>query len=100
LKKGRKGIEHMELVFKDAIRAHDEGVAARQEGAHDLWQEKLSEARSAMGEMDEIWIEEVVAEMPGGDEGEQEEVANEAFGEIWDKVDKLRSMVRKMSAIK
>ena len=100
LKKGRKGIVHMQAIFAEAVKAYDEGVLARREGAHDIYQEKLAEARSHKGEMDDVWVEEVVSAMPGRDENDREAVANEHFGEIWDDVDKLNSMVRKMSVMK
>ena len=99
-KRGRQGIAHMQALFKEAIRAHDEGVLARREGAHDIWQEKLSESRTHIAEVEDVWLDEVVRAMPGRDEGERDAVANEQFGEIWDEVDKLKSMVRKMSAVK
>ena len=67
-----------------------------QSGAHDLWQEKLAEARTLLGEVQDVWYGEIVPKMPGRDEGEKDAVANEHFGEIWDEVDKLESMVRKM----
>ena len=99
-RKGEKGIAAMNALFDKAVIANNEGLAARHGGAHELWQEKLSEARTYLAEIEEVWLTDVVAHMPGRDEGEKDAVANEHFGEIWDTVDKLKSMVRKMSAVK
>ena len=98
LRDGGKGIARMQALFKLAVKAHDEGVEAHAGGAHDVWQEKLAEARTHLEEIEETWLQEVVQSMPGGDEGTQDAVANEHFGEIWDTVYKLKAMVRKMSA--
>jgi hypothetical protein len=96
---GARGIERMREVFELAKQAYNEGVAAHRAGSHDVWQEKLSEARAHLQEMEETWITDVAGRMPGRDEGEQDAVANEQFGEIWDEVYKLKAMVRKMSSL-
>lgn len=99
-REARKGLARMKALFELAKGVHDEGVLAHRAGAHDLWQEKLSEARTHLEEIEEAWLEDVVAHMPGADEGEQDAVANEHFGEVWDDIYKLKAMVRKMSALR
>jgi hypothetical protein len=100
--KARKDAEaalaKMRAVLTEAKAIYDESVLARQGGAHDLWQEKLSEVRSRLGEIDDIWNEDLVAAMPGND-AQKEELAEEHFGGIWNEVYELKSIVRKTSAI-
>lgn len=100
LRDAREGVAHMREVFRRAVAAHDEGLLARKNGAYDLWQEKLSEARAHLDEVEDIWMSEVAGALPGRDEAERDAVANEHFGEIWDEIDRLKAMVRKMSAMR
>ena len=94
------GLARMRELLTLARTAHDEGVMAHKAGANDLWQEKLNEARAHLAEIGDIWSEEVVARVPGRDETEREEVANEHFGAIWDEVAELKSVVRKTSTMR
>lgn len=99
MRDGKKGIARMLEIFNLAKEVYNEGVEAHRGGAHDVWQEKLAEARAHLNDMEDAWLEEVAGKMPGRDEGEKDAVANEHFGEIWDEVYKLKAMVRKMSAL-
>jgi hypothetical protein len=90
----------MKELLQTARAAHDEGVTAHREGAHDMWQEKLAEARSHLAEIERVWSEEVVASMPGRDEAERDEVANEHFGDVWNEVYELKAVVRKTSTLR
>ena len=89
----------MRDLLTRARAVHDEGVLAHQAGSHDLWQEKLSEARALLSEIETVWKEQVTAVMPGRDDAEQEEVANEHFGEVWNDIYELKAMVRKSSTL-
>ncbi len=99
-REANKGLARMKALFDLAKEAHNEGVVAHGSGSHDFWQEKLSEARTHLEEIEEAWLEDVVAHMPGADEGTKDAVANENFGDIWDDIYKLKAMVRKMSALR
>ncbi len=96
----KKGLAEIRELLEAATAAFNEGQKARTDGSHDLWQEKLSQAGTHLGEIDDVWYEDIVPGMPGRDEAEKDAVANEHYGEIWDDVSKLRSIVRKVSAIR
>jgi hypothetical protein len=98
--KAAKGLAHMRALLALAKKAYDEGTLAHRQGSFDLWQEKLAEARTRLDEIEDVWTQEVVPAMPGADDAEREAVANEAFGEIWDEVDRFKAMVRKLSALR
>jgi hypothetical protein len=87
-------------LYAAAKAFYEEAETARKEGAHDLFQEKLEEARTLLGEIEDVWQSKVVAAMPGRDDGEREELANEHFGDVWDDIYKLKGIVRKISASK
>jgi hypothetical protein len=97
-KDAEAGIAKMKEIFELAKTVYDEAQVARQAGSHDLFQEKLDEVRERMGEIQEAWYELVVAVMPGRDEGEREELADEHFGNMWNEINELKAIVRKLSA--
>jgi hypothetical protein len=98
-KRAEAGVAKMKDLLAKARAAHDDGVLARRSGSHELWQEKLNEARALLGEIEDVWTEDVLSAMPGRDDAEREELANEHFGSIWDEVYELKSVVRKTSQL-
>jgi hypothetical protein len=97
--KAEKGVAHIKELFDLARKAHDDGITAHKGGAHDLWQEKLREARAHLSEIETVWRDEVVAVMPGKDEMDRDAVANENFGSMWNEIYQLKAMIRKMSTL-
>ena len=97
-KAGDKALAKIQTLFERAKKVNQEGAQARQEGAHALWQEKLAEVRSILGEIEDVWNEEIVPAMPGGDDMERDLVANHYFGDVWGDLDRLKAMVRKVSS--
>lgn len=80
--------------------AYDDGMVAHQGGSHDLSQEKFNEAYAHLSESEDVWRDQVLTAVPGRDESEREELANEHFGAIWDVIYKLKAKVRKMSTMR
>ena len=96
-RRAQKHMDKMLALYAQAQVAHDEGLEARKNGAHDLWQEKLAEARSIIGEIEETWEKEMVPCMPGTSDIDKDATANHHYGEIWDEVYALKAVVRKLS---
>jgi hypothetical protein len=90
----------MRELLESARVAQAEGLEAHRAGGFDTYQEKLEEARAWLAELEEVWLEEVVAHMPGADDWDRDAVANEHFGEIWGEVDPVKAAVRKSSALR
>jgi hypothetical protein len=97
-KKGEAGVARMRELFTAVKAVYDEAQQAR-ESSTDVYQEKLSEVRARLGEIEEVWQTQVVPAMPGRDDGERDELANEHFGAVWTEIDALKSIVRKLSRI-
>lgn len=101
--KARKAAEtalaRMRELLAEATTTYNEAQEARQAGAQDLWQEKLEEVRARLGEVQDVWDTQLVPAMPGRDDAERDELANEHFGGIWGDVDDLKSRVRKVSRL-
>jgi hypothetical protein len=99
-KDGEAGKAKMLELYATAKGLYTEAMTAQQEGAHDLFQEKLEEVRTLLGEIEEVWQSKVVAAMPGRDDAEREELADENFGDVWNDIYALKGIVRKISSSK
>lgn len=97
-KTGDAAVAEIQTLFARANDVNKEGALARSEGAHSLWQEKLAQVRSILGEIEDLWTEKIVPAMPGRDDLERDLVANHYFGDIWGDLDRLKAAVRKVSS--
>ncbi len=94
-KNAEQAIARMRALFQEATDLYNESVQAKQAGVLDLWQEKMAEARSRMGELTDVWNDEIVLKMPHNWDWDEDQVADHYFGEIWNDVNKLKAILRK-----
>ena len=95
-KKADAIFEQMKKHLADAEALNQEAAQAHQDNLQDLWQAKLSEVRSKIGEVEDLWNEDLLEVMPGNDYSAKEAVANEYYGSIWSSADKIRAAARKL----
>ncbi|MGE0193364.1 MAG: hypothetical protein AB7T63_15140, partial [Planctomycetota bacterium] len=98
------GPQLQDLVVR-AQALYDEAMAARESGNDKLWQDKLSEARAAASEGNEIYNNVIIANMTSNDDYNEEEAAQYFInkGERWidgpaKAIAKIQDVMSKMKA--